>query len=524
MTSSHPPPAQSRAKPVSPEDRKLILDLAPHYSIRAIAKRVLQSRKIVRRILVEAGIEPAPKSQGKLNEFLEPITVRVNQGLKVPRILREIRDLGYTGGRTILGDLVHRLRAKMPLTARKKIRRRFETRMGEEMQVDWSVYTVPIKEKPTRIHVLGILLANSRKVSYGVFRNEKQETLLEGLARGLEYFQGSALRLVFDNMATAVLGRIGKDRHPLWHPRLLEFSRHYGFTPFACAVRDPDRKGKKEKSFRLLFDDFIKGSSFQSWDELERRLHAWLDETPGVGNCRTHGTTGLIPNDVWLRERDLLVDLPEKRFMAGREVIRLVDADCTVSIEGCRYSVPAVLAGHQAPVRLYAGHFEVFNSHGTLLYSRAYIDRSTHPGKLAIEPTLYANLPRRPKEQVDGGRLDRDFLNRFPTLGPFVDGLKISMKSIVNIHLLKLLRLVDTYGQEAFLKEATIAQKHRRFDAFAVERLLEQNHPLPPEDLVAPLNGAGPAILGDAEKPSFDDYDWLDDVVDSDKEDDNGSK
>ena len=79
--------------------------------------------------------------------------------------------------------------------------------------------------------------------------NERQSTLLEGLASAFEYFHGCCIRLVLDNMATAVLAHYGPDGKPIWHPRFFDFARHYGLDPFACAVRDPDRKGKKEESF-----------------------------------------------------------------------------------------------------------------------------------------------------------------------------------------------------------------------------------------------------------------------------------
>ena len=51
------------------------------------------------------------------------------------------------------------------------------------------------------------------------YRDERQSTLLEALASGFEYSQGCALRVVLDNMATAVLGRWGPNGQPVWHPR-----------------------------------------------------------------------------------------------------------------------------------------------------------------------------------------------------------------------------------------------------------------------------------------------------------------
>jgi transposase len=511
-------------KKVRPEQRQQIIELSVNYSARKIAPRVGLSRKIVGKVLKEEGIlaTGSPK-QKKLDAFLPKVAELVEKDLTVTRILREIETIGYEGGRTILGEHVSSLRAQRPLAAKKKIRRRFETGLGAEMQADWSINTIFIAEKPIRVHALGIILASSRKVFYAIYRDERQFTLLEGLARGFEYFQGCALRVVFDNMATAVLGRIGPDRKPLWHPRMLDFARYYGFEPFACAVRDPDRKGKKEKSFRLFHDDFLKGSTFESWEDLETRLRTWLDHTPGAGNLRIHGTTGLIPNEAYLAEKDLLVALPDRRFPVAEEVIRPVDQDCTLAVRGKRYTVPSILANRNVSVRLFAHHFEVSDSHGRLVFSRNYVDPLTHRGNLVIEPTHYANLPRRPPEQVDGGRLDRAFVERFPSLEGLVNGLKTRMKTIAPIHLRALLRLADTYGLEAFLAAAEKAQSHRRFDANTVKRLLEREHPLPPEDTASPLGGIGPAILGEVAEATLEEFAHLDQEPDTGMEDNDGS-
>jgi transposase len=193
-------PIRSRGKPIPPETRQTIIELSAHYSDRGIPPRVGLSRKVVRRILKEEGIQcPGRQAQqGKLQPFLTAVTERVKKDLTTTRILREIQEMGYQGGHSILGDLVRRLRAQQPFAHRKKIRCRFETRVAAEMQVDWSLYTVPIGDRATKVHVLGGILAHSRKVHYAVYRNEKQSTLLEGLARAFEYFRGCALRLIFD--------------------------------------------------------------------------------------------------------------------------------------------------------------------------------------------------------------------------------------------------------------------------------------------------------------------------------------
>jgi hypothetical protein len=323
-----------------------------------------------------------------------------------------------------------------------------------------------------------------------------------------EYFQGAAHRLVLDNMATAVLGRYQPDGEILWHPRFADFARHYGFTPFACKPRDPNRKGKKEKSFRLLWDDFLKGSHFTSFEDLNARARVWLDDTPDTGNCRVHATTRQVPNAVWSAERALLIALPEKRCAVYEQSVRLVDADSTVSVRGTRYSVPSPLANHSVEVRLFAEHFEVLDSHGRLAWSRRYVGEADH-GKLIIDPTHYATLKRQ-AAHASTERLDHAFLARYPSLAALVRGLTLKMKSLAGVHLRALLRLVERYGTEAFLAAAEHAQHYRRYDARAVERILEQRHGPGDDADPAPLTGRGPDLVTEVDGGALDAYSHLD--------------
>lgn len=489
------------------------------YGARRIAQRMNLSRLLVERILREQGMlaaltSPSPMTS-KLDPFHDQIVERVQMGLTTTRTLREIAALGYSGGRTILADEVRKLRSELTVApARPPTKRRFETGPAVEMQIDWRAEQILIAGRLVRVHALGCLLCYSRKLFLRFYRDERQSTLLEGLATAFHYFEGVAHRLVLDNMATAVLGHLGPGRRPLWHDTFRDFARHYGVDPFACRIRDPDRKGKKEKSFRLVWDDFVRGTDFASWDDLNARCAVWLDQTSGLGNLRVHGTTRRVPNQVWAdEERALLIRLPDARFPVHQADVRVVDRDSTLSVRGTRYTVPAVLAGRSVAVRLFAEHFEVLDPHGHIAFSRTYVP-DTDKGRLVIDPTHYAGLPHRGPGhgRADGSeRLDEAFLRRFPDLAPLVDGLKSRMKTLAPIHIRALIRLCDSYGEEAFRAAAGRAQHYRRFDAGAVGRILEQQaQPLPEADAVAPLAGRGPTILGEVEPPSFDAFAGLD--------------
>jgi transposase len=501
----HRPPA------LTAELREEIKELHGHYGTREIGRRLGLPRKAVIRLLREMGLSSAQaegESASKLEPFHAAIRARTDKGLTTTRILREIRALGFTGGRTIVARYVSRLRSEQGLRPTRVVKRRFETAPGREMQVDWSPFDVSIAGAVVPVHALGCLLCASRKLYLRLHHDERQSTLLESLASAFEYFGGAAARLVLDNMATAVLGRFGADRKVLWNPRFLDFTRHYGVEAFACLPGDPDRKGKKEKSFRLVYDDFIKGTDFASWAELDVRRVQWLDETPDVGNLRVHGTTGRIVNEAWREEQPFLIRLPEKRFAVHEDGVRVVDADSTLSMKGTRYTVPSALANRSVAVRIYAEHFEVLDPQGRIAWSRSYVP-DEDKGRLQIDKTHYATLPRRP--HVRGGeRLDEALLRRFPSLASLVQGLRLRFKALASIHYRALVRLVDRYGEAAFLEAAERAQQYRRFDAHAVGRILEQDYPLPEHDRPAPLTGLGPLVLGEVEPPSLDGYAALD--------------
>ena len=512
-----------RPVPIPQEAVDEILRLNEFYSARQISPRVELSRKLVGRVLEEHGLSSSPRRPhrpqstqdgSKLDPFRQLIEKRVRDRLTTTRILREIRQVGYQGGRTILGQYVRELRKSLTLEPNKSVKRRFETEMAQELQLDWSPYRVLVGGRIVKIHVLACLLAWSRKLYAYAFRDERQHTLLEGLACAFAYFDGVAARTVLDNMSTAVLGRIGPDRMPLWHARFVDFTRHYGTEPFACRVRDPDRKGKDEKVFRLIEDDFVRGSQFASLDDLNEQLRDWLDHTPGAGNLRVHGTTRKIPNEQFELERPFLIRLPDQRFAVHEQSVRVVDRDSTLSIRGTPYTVPAALANRSVAVRLFAEHFEVLDPQGRIAFSRRYV-ADQDKGRLVIDKTHYANLPRRARNHSDGQRLDEAFLKRFAELQPLVDGLKRRMKSLYPIHLRALLRSCDQYGEEAFLLAARRAQEFHRFDALAVERILERAHPataarVAATEPIAPVSGNGPAAVGDVDCGTLESFAGLD--------------
>jgi len=511
------PSATSRRRDgPSPEEVAQILKLrAQGLGTRPIAKALGRSRTTIRRVLEREGAAspaPRPASSGrpsKLDPFREAIAEKVAQGLTVTRILRELREEGYSGGRTILSAYAASLRTPLAPKAR-RVTRRFETEPGQEIQVDWSTYRVLLGGRERTVQALAMVLGCSRYAFLRFYESQRQALLLEGLEAGLRAFGGVTRKLVFDNMATVVLGRVGRERKPLWNPELLAFARHYGFEPWLCRVADPNRKGEVEAFLGYAERDFVRGRSDESLPALNRAAERWLAE---VANQRRHGTTGRIPAEAWAEERPFLIALPEAGYPgACSEEYRKVAEDCTVSIGGTRYTVPARLAHRQVRVRLYAERFEVLERDGSIAFARAYAV-GEEARRLQLDPDHYADLPR--KREARGGktkRLKEQVVTRWPALEGFVDALHARVKGLLHVHLRALLRLAERYGDEALEAAALRAAAAQRATAQAVERILAREAtPLQAEAL--PLAGdaaRAEALLGEVEEATLEGFGYLD--------------
>lgn len=484
------------------------------YGMRKIAHRVGCDRKIVRKVLANHGLTtsapqtPQLPTAGKLDGFKAQIEELAKKGLRVPRILREIRERGYTGGRTIVADYARQFRA--PRTP-KKVRRRFETRPGEEMQVDWSPYRVQIGGRLCTVHAFSAVLHYSRKAHVRFYEDERQPTLLEAHVHAFEDFGGVTQRVVYDRMATVVLGKVAQTGDPIWHPRFVEFAAHYGYEPYLCRVRDPDRKGGVESIFGFLEHDFVIASSFESLDEMNARARTWLDE---VANARVHGTTRKVPDEEWLLEHDLLIALPGAHFQVFEETHREVSEDTTVWIRGTPYTVPWRLANRTVTVRLYHGHFEVLGPDGAVAMCRAYVT-AADKGRLQIDRAHHEGMPRRGDSRGPGAtrRLEDSLISRFPSLAELIAGITRRMKSLAHVHVRILSRLAARHGDDAFVRAGERALQLRAFNAYSVKRLLERDDPLPSEP-IPPLTRSRSLgeFTDDVDPGSLDDYAELDEL------------
>ena len=460
-------------------------------SIRAIARRLGCNVKTVRRTL---GRPRPPQAPPKLEPFKPLVQEFASRGWMGPRILREIRERGYLGSRTILAQYLRSIRG--PTKPPAKVFLRFETRPGEEGQVDWSPFRLRIGGILTVAHAFSMVLGYSRRMFLAFYRNERLPTLLHAHGEAFASFGGLPSRLVFDNQTTVTLGRVGGK--VLWNPTFLEFAKHYGFTPWVCRPKDPRRKGKVERPFAYLEADLLRGSDFESFDDLNAKARGWLDQ---VANVRKHSTTGRYVHEMFAEEQPFLIRLPEVLFPTERREVRRVQSDGTVVIDGSFYPVPAALVGRHVTVRVYPRRVEVLDAAGEVAVAHPVPDR---PRRLGTPPGA---SPVPPAHGLSRPALEARLAARFPEHGDFLDGLKRRMKALAPIHLRQIERLADLYGEERVGAAIGRARAYRNFSALALTRILEAAHPtvLPEPPPLSP-NPAALGALDDVEPGSPKDY------------------
>ena len=325
-------------------DLVVILDL--HHqglSISAIARRTGRDPKTIRKY-IERGLEPpayGPRPAGrpsKLAPYFQYLRQRIAAfpDLSAVRLTHELRERGYTGAYTAVKRFAATIR---PDNAPRPFEVRFETPAGQQAQVDFARFVTIFTDEPgvTRIiWLFSMVLGHSRFIFARFAMHQDLQTLLRCHMQAFAAIGGVPIEILYDRMKTAVTGEDG-DGHIVYNRSLLALAQHYGFHPRACRPYRAKTKGKVERPFSYIRQDFFLARSFRNLDDLNAQLDDWL---AAVANARVHGTTQKVVAEAFAAERPELQALPATSFDALLKLERRVSHDGLVSIGGNYYSVP----------------------------------------------------------------------------------------------------------------------------------------------------------------------------------------
>ena len=310
-------------------------------TIRAIARRTGLDRKTVRKYLALGFDAPVygPRTEpaSAIDDYQEYLRQRLASygELTAVRLHREITALGFKGSY----DTVKRAVAKIRPPKQAGFEHRFETPPGQQAQVDFAHFQVRFTAEPDQVRsvwLFSMVLGHSRFMFCRYVLRQDMPAVVRCHAEAFATFGGAPHQILYDRMKTAVIGD-GPDGHIVYNRQLLDLAQHYGFTPRACAAYRAKTKGKVERPFRYIRQDFFLGREFRDLEDLNAQLSAWLAT---VANVRLHGTTRLVVREAFLEEQPSLQPLPALPLRSVLRLERRVTRDGMVSVDGNEYSVP----------------------------------------------------------------------------------------------------------------------------------------------------------------------------------------
>lgn len=336
--------------PVPQEDRRMLMpDVVDR--IRELAVQGLGSKRIARQLGIARNSVRRYLAGAKVGFHERPLARRLDDAARqdVRRLFENVAE-GNTvvvqqelAGRGIDIDLRTLQRAVAPMRQEARARAlatvRFETKPGEQMQIDFGEKPISIDGNLVVVQLMTVVLGYSRRLYCQAFLAQRQDDWLEGIEAACGHFGGFPEQILCDNASPLVTSHDIKTGVVVWHPGFESFCKDRGISPRACRPRRARTKGKIERGVGYVKHNALAGRSFATFDAMQKHLKTWLIE---VADQRIHGTTGEQPSVLFERdERQAMRPLTVQPLtVRSRRLTRRVSADCFVDIDTIRYSVP----------------------------------------------------------------------------------------------------------------------------------------------------------------------------------------
>ena len=339
------------------EEWLLIRDLySQGFRISEISRKTGFDRKTVRKYLrLKTLPEPQkrPERKSKLDPFKPYILEKLKEGpYTASRLYREIKEMGFDGGKTIVKDFVQKVRPEQGVPAVL----RYETKPGVQAQVDWGeLGTVEVDGKVKKLFCFNMILGYSRMRYVEFTLSIDTPTLIQCHLNAFEYFGGFTQEILYDNMKQVVIKRALKSSDSEWNSQFEDFFKYFGFIPRLCRPYRPQTKGKIENTVGYVKRDFFLGRRFTSLEDLNGQVNRWLERV----NSTVHGTTYQIPLERF-KEENLTPRAKVPPYKVVHKETRKVSRDCYISFLGNKYSVPYRFTGRTAELRIFEGKFDVY--------------------------------------------------------------------------------------------------------------------------------------------------------------------
>ncbi len=343
-------------------------------TVSAIARRVGLDRKTVRRHLARGMEPPTYGPRPPRPRHLAPYEAYLRERIAAwpeltgRRLLREIRELGYQGCYSVLTDFLREARPPKP----RPFERRFETAPGRQGQVDFAFFKVGFTDEPgveRIVWLFSLVLGHSRWLWGRFCATQDLQTVLRCHIDAFAAMGGAPSEVLYDRMRTAVTGE-SAEGVVAYNPALVGLLSHYGAVPRACRPYRAQTKGKVERPYRYVREDFFLARSFRDLDDLNARFEAWRTT---VANRRVHATTRRVVEEHFAEERPALIAHPAVPYSAVLTIERRVSREGMVSVGGNLYSVPETARKRVLDVQNHPKEVRIFED-GALIAVHPVLD------------------------------------------------------------------------------------------------------------------------------------------------------
>lgn len=388
-----------------------------HFTANAISTSLGIHRDTVMRALELRAAERA-QSESELDKFEGKIkeTLEIYPKLQGTRIHQMLKAQGYQGSLRHLRRRLRKLRA--PIKDRFYMKPSYIA--GESAQVDWAhVGTLKVGKAERKLSAFVMVLSWSRKMFVHFTFDQKMETLLACHVKGFAAFGGAPRSILYDNMKTVVVERIGQSIR--YHEALLEFCQHWLFQPSVCAPYQPQSKGRVERSIRYFRGAFFEGRTISSIDTLNAEVRTWCD-LEAIHRRWTEDPSRTV-SDAFLQEQKVLIPLPKKVESPPGKINLKADRYGYVHFDRNLYSVP--LAAASIPLTLWIYEHSVVISDGKEVLARHV--RSYDAGQ-KIEEKLH-------RDEIESYRNKPRISHAIQRLSEDLPGLQALIRQWIEFHL-----------------------------------------------------------------------------------------
>jgi transposase len=374
---------------IPPELEATILRLvsAEKWRIGTVAAQCGVHRTTVQRVLAQAGM-PKATIVGKsgLDRFVPLIeeTLRKYPTLPASRLFEMCRARGATGSSHHFRHFVALHRPRRPAEAFARL----STLPGEQGQVDWGHFGgLQFGRAVRQLLAFVLVLSWSRRIFLRFFLGGVTANFLRGHILAFERFGGLPRCLLYDNLKSAVLERIGDAVR--FNPQMLAFASHYRFEPRPVAVARGNEKGRVERAIGYIRRSFFLGRAFRDLDDLNAQADAWCDST--AMERRWPQDQALTVGQAFAQEQAHLLPLPDAAFPVDERIEVSVGKTPYARFDGNDYSVPhtrvrrvVVVRATPTEVRIFDGQ-ELIATHARSFDRRAQIEDPAHVEALRQE-------------------------------------------------------------------------------------------------------------------------------------------